>query len=433
MRRILIKNGYMIDPASGTDGEYDILIREDKIAKIEPKGAFLQEEEKMQIIDARGLIVAPGLVDVHVHFRDPGYLYKEDIASGASAAAAGGFTTVVMMANTNPCIDNEETLSYALKKGRKTQIRVESCACVTKGLAGKELVPMKELVQAGAAGFTDDGIPILEEELVRKAMKQAAALGVPISFHEEDKRMIEQNGIHKGKISSLLGIGGAPREAEIELIKRDLELALETGVTMNIQHISTKEGVALVREAKSRAKGTGCRIYAEATPQHFTLTQDAVLKYGTLAKVNPPLREEEDRQAILEGLSDGTIDLIATDHAPHSTEEKKQEFTKAPSGLIGLETALPLAITQLVETGVLSMKQLMEKMSLQPAEMYGLDAGYLKEGGPADLVLFDPKRKQHVRTRCSKARNTPFEGWELNGMVQTVICKGKVVWNKENI
>ena len=421
---LLIKNGYMIDPKSGREGKLDILTAGDRILRI---GAGLEEpEEGCQVIDAEGLLAAPGLVDVHVHFRDPGFPQKEDIMTGAAAAAAGGFTTVVMMANTRPSIDNGETLGYVLEKGRGTGIHVLSCANVTMGMQGKELTPMEELAQLGAAGFTDDGIPLLDGELARKAMERAAALDMPVSFHEEDPALIDNNGINRGKASAYFGIGGSPREAEIGLVERDLELALETGAHINIQHISAKESVELVRQAKQK----GIRVHAEATPHHFTLTEEAAIEYKTLAKMNPPLREEEDRQAIIRGLSDGTIDIIATDHAPHTAEEKAQDITKAPSGIIGLETALALGITKLVQEGCLTMRRLLELMSTNPAKLYHLDAGYLDIHGPGDLILVDTSAEVIPGNYVSRASNTPFTGWKLKGKVVTTICDGKVVYTE---
>ena len=392
---LLIENGYMIDPKSGREGNLDILTDGKVIRKIGPRLAdSLTKEElaKTERVDAYGLLVAPGLVDVHVHFRDPGFTYKEDIETGARAAAKGGFTTVVMMANTKPSIDNAETLAYVLEKGKTTGIHVESCVNVTMGMQGKKLVPMEELAAKGAVGFTDDGIPLMDEKLVKEAMERAAKLDMPISFHEEDPTLIENNGVNRGEASAFYGIGGSPREAEIVLVERDLKLALETGACIDIQHISTKEAVELVRQAKKK----GHNIHAEATPHHFTLTEQDTIRYKTLAKMNPPLREEADREAVIAGLVDGTIDLIATDHAPHSKEEKEKGITEAPSGITGLETALSLGITQLVDGGYLTMKQLLQKMSLQPASMYHLDAGYLAEGGPADLILIDTVAEEEV-------------------------------------
>lgn len=424
---LLIKNGYVMDPESKREGVMDILVKDKYICRI---GENLQEEltkeelAQCEIIDAQGKIVAPGLVDVHVHFREPGFTHKEDIATGSRAAAKGGFTTVVLMANVKPQVDNVETLEYILERGRTTGIHVETCANVTMGMQGRELVDMSLLAAKGAAGFTDDGVPIMDEALVREAMKQVAALDMPISFHEEDASLITNNGINHGRASEYYGIGGSPREAEISLSRRDLKLALETGACINIQHISSKEAVELVRQAKKQGKN----IHAEATPHHFTLTEEAAIQYGTMAKMNPPLREEADRLAIMEGLGDGTIDLIATDHAPHTAEEKAKPITEAPSGIIGLETALSLAITVLVNGGHLTMMQVLEKMAYNPARMYHLDAGYLAVGGPADIIVVDKEAIQIFEEYASKASNTPFTGWELNGVVCTTICDGKVVF-----
>jgi len=425
---LLIRNGYVMDPKSKTEGIRDILIEDKEIVKIgENLLADMGAEESahLEIIDAEGKIVAPGLVDVHVHFREPGFTHKEDIETGSKAAAKGGFTTVVLMANVKPQVDNVATLQYILERGKTTGIHVETCANVTIGMAGKELVDMKALAANGAVGFTDDGVPIMDEDLVCEAMKQVAALDMPISFHEEDATLIANNGINRGKASEYYGIGGSPREAEISLSSRDLQLALETGACINIQHISSKEAVELVRQAKKQGKN----IHAEATPHHFTLNEEAAIKYGTMAKMNPPLREEADRLAIIEALADGTIDLIATDHAPHTAEEKAKPITEAPSGIIGLETALPLAITVLVNGGHLTMMQVLEKMAYNPAQMYHLDAGYLAEGGPADLIIIDKDAIQVFEEYASKASNTPFTGWELDGVVCTTICDGKVVFD----
>lgn len=424
---IFIEKVRLIDSKRGIDCCQDILIKEGKLERLgENLWTELSGEEQAACrrIDGQGLCAAPGLVDVHVHFRDPGFTYKEDILTGAKAAAAGGFTTVVLMANTKPVVDNEETLRYVLEKGRETEIHVETCVTVTKGMQGKELTDMSGLQSAGACGFTDDGIPILDEEVVRAAMEQAAVLRKPISFHEENPKYIENNGVNRGKSSEYFGIGGSPREAEITMVERDLKIALETGAIVNIQHISSREAVELVRQAKKQ----GNNIHAEATPHHFTLTEEAVIEHGTLAKMNPPLREENDRLAILEGLKDGTIDLIATDHAPHSREEKDKDITQAPSGIIGLETAFALGITQLVETGWLTLLQLIEKMSYNPAKMYGLNAGYLEEGGPADLILFDEKEKWTVKGFESKSWNSPFLGQTLQGKIKYTICSGRVIY-----
>lgn len=464
---LLIKNGYLLDPKSGKKGIYDILIDGKHIKKMEPfiSSVDFSEEEKnnLQIIYADNMMIAPGLVDVHVHFRDPGFTYKEDILTGAKAAAKGGFTTVVMMANTKPAIDNLETLSYVLEKGKETDIHVLTCGSITKGLQGEELTDMELLKKGGAVGFTDDGIPILSEDMVKKAMTKARELNVPLSFHEENPELISNNGINHGKASNYYNIEGSPRSAEIDLIYRDLELAKQLDAPIEIQHISTKEGVELVYQTKlemieqkqltlplPKTKedvtelslhnknenpiipmdvSQQLNIHAEATPHHFSLTEDAVIKHGSLAKMNPPLRTAADREAIIRGLKNNTIDIIATDHAPHSKEEKEKEITQAPSGIIGLETALALGITNLVKNGHLTYMELLEKMTINPSAMYHLDCGYIEEGGPADLVIFN-ENEFIAENYASKSCNSPFTGMKLKGEVQYTICNGKIVYKK---
>ena len=418
---IVIKNGYVINPKSGFEGKADVLIKDDKIVSI----GETEVCENAEVIDATGLVVAPGLVDVHTHFRDPGFEYKEDIYTGAKAAAAGGYTTVIMMCNTKPTIDNEDTLSYVLNKGKETGIHVESCGAVSFGLKGEKLTDMDALAKAGAIGFTDDGIPLMDEAILREAMAKTAAMNMPISLHEEDASLITNNGINRGKASEHFGIGGSPRDAEISLIERDLQIALETNAIVNVQHISSKEGVELVRKAKAVP---GNRVHAEATPHHIALTEEAVIAKGTLAKVNPPIRTEEDRFAIIEGLKDGTIDIIATDHAPHAKEEKDKPLIEAPSGMLGLEAALPLCIEKLVKEAGMSMMEVLDKLTAKPAAMYNIDRGDLRVGGPADIVIFNPDEKWTVTGFQSKSQNSPFLGEELTGKVKYTICKGKVVY-----
>ena len=426
---LYIKNGCVIDPKTGLEKTMDIITKDDKIWKMGEgldKTEFFRQlpKHEMQTIDAEGYIVAPGLVDVHVHFRDPGFTEKEDIFTGAKAAARGGFTSVVLMANTNPVVDQPETLQYVLEKGKKTAIHVYTCCSVTEGMKGEKLTDMEQLHRQGAVGFTDDGKPILEESVVREAMAECARLQVPISFHEEDPAYIKENGINAGEAAAYYKIQGSDRMAEISMVKRDLELALQTNACVNIQHISTAEAVEMIREAKKR----GGDIHAEATPHHFTLTEEAVKKYGSLAKMNPPLRTEKDREAIVAGLQDGTIDLIATDHAPHTRAEKAKPITEAPSGIIGLETALALGITELVKTKKLTMMELLGKMTWNPARMYHLDAGYLEEGGPADMVIFDPDSTQTFFTFYSKSSNTPFAGKTCKSTVEYTISDGKIAY-----
>lgn len=421
---ILIKNGRVIDPAKETDDVMDIVIDG---GKIKAMGHYPENGEYETVIDASGLTVGPGLIDVHVHFRDPGLTYKEDIGTGAAAAKKGGFTTVVTMANTKPPVDSTETVRYVLEEGKKTGIHVLPAACVSVGMKGQELTDMDALKAAGAVGFTDDGIPLMDQKLVRQAMLKAKELDVPLSFHEEDPAFISENGIHAGEAAKALGIQGSPALAEDALVARDCMLALHTGASVNIQHISSVNSVRMVKLAKE----LGADVTAEVTPHHFTLTESAVLEHGAMAKMNPPLRTEKDRLGIIEGIKDGSIDMIATDHAPHSAEEKAVEpVWKAPSGIIGLETALALAVTNLVKPGHLTMVQLMEKMSLNPAKLYRFDKGSVAEGADADLVIFDENERWVVTEDdiASKSHNTPFIGAELCGRVKYTICGGRIVY-----
>lgn len=474
--KMIIKNGNIIDPEKNCVYKGTICIKDGKIEKIVPsiceERHFITEESGISIIDAEGLMIGPGMVDTHVHFRDPGFTYKEDIHTGANAAKKGGYTQVVMMANTNPHIDNVETLKYVLEKGKETGIKVHACGNVTMDMKGEILTNMEELYENGAVGFTDDGVPLVDENICGEAMKRCALIGVPISFHEENPKFIENNGVNRGKASEFYGIGGSSREAEIDLIKRDIDLAKKineslknagenatkcyltqtsgndtdntNGVQNNdntcfecenpcknevclvIQHISTAEGVELVREGKL----AGLDIHAEATPHHFALNEEAVIEFGTNAKMNPPLRTEEDRKAIIDGLSDGTIDLIATDHAPHSLEEKAKEITQAPSGIIGLETALSLSVKELVDSGRMTYPELFSRNSLAPCKLYGLDGGVIKEGMDADMVIFDPNSEWTVKKEeiASKASNTPFLDKTLKGVVKYTICRGEIVY-----
>ena len=418
---LLIRGGRVIDPAREVDEIMDVMIEGSQIVET---GKALKVPADTEVIDATGLVVAPGLMDAHVHFRDPGLTYKEDIETGAAAAACGGFTTVVCMANTKPVVDNLETLSYVQEKGEQTPIHVLQAAAITKGLQGKELVDMEALAAAGAAGFTDDGIPLMDEKLLVQAMEQAKALGLPLAFHEEDPALMSEPGVHKGKVAEQIGYGGAARAAEDVMVARDCMLALHTGASVCIQHISSKNSVELVRLAKM----LGADVHAEATPHHFTLTEEAVLKYGTLARMNPPLRTEEDRQAIIKGIQDGTIDMIVTDHAPHSEEEKAKPMAQAPSGITGLETSLGLGITSLVKEGYLSLMELLEKMTCNPAFLYKLPGGVIQVNAPADFVIFDPDEKWTVTDFASKASNSPFKGYELYGKIHYTICNGKIVY-----
>ncbi len=439
-KMLLIQNGHLMDPVTGMDEAGDILLMNGRIVQVGghiSKGNALEiikreenlgtsgQGESLQMLDAAGRIVAPGLVDAHVHFRDPGFTYKEDILSGARAAARGGVTTAICMANTKPPVDCVDVLQDIQKRAEEAAVHVLQTATVTKGMAGKELVNMEELAEAGAAGFTDDGLPILDEAVLLAALEKARDLDLPVSLHEEDPLFVKGAGVNMGEVSRQLGYGGASHTAEDVMVARDCMLALHTGAPLCIQHISSRVSVELVRLAKK----LGADIHAEATPHHFSLTEEAVLEYGTYARMNPPLRTEEDRQAILEGLTDGTIDIIVTDHAPHSKEEKARPMDKAPSGITGLETSLALGIRYLVEPGVLTLMQLLDKMSKAPAELYRMIPGSLQQDAPADLVIFGEKELWTVGNYASKAENSPFTGWELPGKVFATICRGGIVYH----
>lgn len=419
---ILIKNGRLIDPLSKRSEVVDIAIEKGKIKKI---GKIEEKEKFQEIIDARGMIVAPGLIDVHVHFRDPGFTYKEDILSGAKSAARGGFSTVVCMANTKPIVDNVETLNYIKEKAQDAIINVLQVGSITKGFKGKDLVNFEELLENGAVGFSDDGLPIMDTKVLYEAMERAKKLNVPISLHEEDPSFIKTAGVNDSEIVEMLGLeGGSKTCAEDVMVARDCMLALESGAKVNIQHISSGVAVETVRFAKS----LGAKVYAEATPHHFTLNEEDVLKHGSLAKMNPPLRSEEDRKKIIDGLKDNTIEIIATDHAPHIKEEKNKEFSLCPSGIIGLETSLALSITSLVKKNHLSLMEVLEKMTINPARLYNLDRGYIAKGAVADIVIFDENEEWIVKDFHSKSSNSPFIGEKLFGKVKYTICEGKVVY-----
>ncbi|QQQ85742.1 dihydroorotase [Peptacetobacter hiranonis] len=418
---ILIKNGRLVNPATNTDEVMDVAIENGKILKV---GKGIEENGFEKVIDATGKIVAPGLIDVHVHFRDPGFEHKEDLLTGSASAAKGGFTTVVCMANTKPVVDSVEVLNYVQNKAELVPINIVQAAAITKGFLGKELVDMKTLKEAGALGFTDDGLPINNTALVMKAMEMAKELDVPLSFHEEDPSLIGNPGVNAGEVAKELGLVGAPNVAEDVMVARDCMMAMKTGAKVDIQHISSGNSVDMVRFAKQH----GARVYAEASPHHFTLTEDAVREHKTFAKMNPPLRTAWDRDKIIEGLKDNTIEIIATDHAPHTTEEKTGEFQNCPSGIIGLETSLALGIMSLVNAGHLTYLQLMEKMSVKPAELYNLDTANIAEGKPADIVIFDPNEKWIAGDYASKAENTPFTGMEMTGKVKYTICNGRIAY-----
>ena len=418
---MLIKNGFLINPSTNTEEPADIRVENGIICEM----GNLERKGQEDVLDIAGLVIAPGLIDTHIHFRDPGFTYKEDLHTGSLAAAKGGFTSVICMANTKPVVDNAETLVDILERAKKENIRIYQTTSITKGLGGKEMNDLDALKNAGACGFTDDGIPIMDEALCYQAMLEAARLDMPISLHEEDPAFISENGINRGVASEHLGIGGSPALAEDVMVSRDCMLALHSGAKTVIQHISSGNSVALVRGAKA----LGADIHAEATPHHFTLTDDAVIQFGSLAKMNPPLRTEADRLAIIEGLKDGTIDLIATDHAPHSAQEKATEpMHKAPSGIIGLETSLGLGITSLVKPGHLTLMELLKKMTCNPASLYKLPGGSIEVNAPADFVIFNPDEEWVVDGFVSKSKNSPFLGVKLFGKIYYTICDGKIIY-----
>ena len=418
---MILKKGHLVNPATGTDAVMDIRFDNGIIQEI---GTDLTPSVSEKVLDISGLVVAPGLVDTHIHFRDPGFTYKEDLHTGSLAAAKGGFTSVICMANTKPVVDSVNTLKDILTRAKGEKIHIYQTASVSYGLNGEKMTDFDALAANGACGFTDDGIPLMNAVFCYNAMKKAAELHMPVSLHEEDKSFIANNGINAGKVAEKLGIKGSPAVAEEVMVARDCMLALRTGASVVIQHISSGNSVELVRTALK----LGADIHAEATPHHFTLTEEAVLEHGTLAKMNPPLRTEADRQAIIRGLQDDTIDLIATDHAPHSAEEKAKPLTEAPSGITGLETSLGLGITSLVKPGYLSLMDLLAKMTCNPADLYQLPAGNIQVNAPADFVIFNPEEKWTVNDFASKASNSPFKGTELYGKIHYTICNGEIIY-----
>ena len=427
--RILIKGGRVIDPSEGMDKVTNVLI-EDGIIKSLPRTASkFEKDPKTLVINARGKIVAPGFVDIHVHLREPGFEHKETIKSGCDSAAAGGFTTIVCMPNTNPVNDNASVTEYILLKARtEGKVNVFPIGAITKGEKGESLAQIGEMYEAGCVGVSDDGMPVMNSKVMRHAMEYVKAFGIPVISHAEDKNLSGNGVMNEGEVSTLLGLEGIPCASEDVMVSRDINVAELTGAHLHICHVSSEASVRLIRAAKRR----GVHVTAEVTPHHFTLTDKAVDSYDTNAKMNPPLRSEADRKACLQGLKDGTIDVIATDHAPHSEDEKKVEFNLAPFGIVGLETALPLSL-KLVEDGVLTLNQMISKLTDAPSAILNLNRGTIKKGAPADVVIFDPKKKVKIDrdTFHSKAKNTPFHGWELKGKINYTIVNGRVVYSAQ--
>lgn len=421
---MIIKGGRVLDPVSKRDEVLDIKIEDGKIIKIAKD--IEASSDKEEVIDAREKVVVPGLIDVHVHFRDPGQTQKEDLVTGSQAAIAGGFTSVVQMANTSPKIDSKGKIIEHYKKARDLPLKVFTVSALTKNFGDLELVDMEENFKRGAVAFTDDGIPNRNSELILEAMNRAKELDALISFHEEDPDLIGQNGINHSEVSEKLGIYGSPNIAETSFIARDVAMAIYTGAKISIQHISTGLGVDLVKFGKEM----GANIYAEVTPHHIALNDSAVLEYGSLAKMNPPLRSEEDRLRIIKGIKEGTIEIIATDHAPHTAEEKSKEITKAPSGIIGLETSFSICYENLVLTEEISLMKLIELMSTNPARIYGLEGGEISQGKIADLAIIDLDSEYKIDKYKSKSSNTPFKDKTLRGEVLYTISEGELVYKK---
>jgi len=411
-----------MDPKSGLDQVCDVLVEGKKIVKI---GQNLEAADA-QVLDASGLVVAPGLVDIHVHFREPGQTHKEDIHTGALAAAAGGFTTVVMMANTNPTISTVETLQEVLESASRENIHIKSVATITENFDGQHLTDFKDLLAAGAVGFSDDGIPLTNAGIVRQALVEARKNNTFISLHEEDPNLNGILGFNEHIAKEHFHICGATGVAEYSMIARDVMIAYDAKAHVHIQHLSKAESVKVVEFAQK----LGAQVTAEAAPQHFSKTEALLLTKGSNAKMNPPLRLESDRLAVIEGLKSGVISVIATDHAPHHADEKNvADITQAPSGMTGLETSLSLGLTYLVDAGHLSLMELLEKMTFNPAQLYGFDAGFIAQDGPADLTIFDPEADRLVTDHfVSKATNSPFVGEKLKGQVKFTICDGEVVF-----
>jgi len=432
MSDLLIRNARLIDPAASLDGLHDLLIREGRIAAIEAPGTFT-DLEVAEKIDATGLVLAPGLIDIHVHLREPGQTWKETIATGTRAAAAGGFTTVVAMPNTVPVNDSVPSLEWMLAPERNPAVDLLAMPAATLGSLGERLSDYEALAKAGAVGFTDDGKPVLEAPIMRAALVSAARLGLPISQHAEDTRLTGGCSMNAGPVAFRLGLRGMTVEAESSIIERDIQLLREIEATeklrphLHVQHVSTAKALAAIRIAKQQ----GLHVTCEAAPHHFTLTDAALEDYDTNAKMNPPLRAETDRLAVIEALLDGTVDCIATDHAPHAAHEKEVEFERAPNGITGLETALGLALRVLHREHGMPLARVIALMTTSPSAVINLqDRGTLAIGSRADLVLFDPAAEWRFSAAgsLSKSKNTPFDQAPMLGRVRTTICGGQAVY-----
>ena len=432
--RIVIRNGTVVDPVNTRHAAADVVIEDGVIRGVEPPGslppgagAVDSDRNAERDIDAQGWIVAPGLIDLHVHFREPGYEYKETVQTGAQSAVAGGFSTVACMANTNPVNDNAAVTRYIIDKAHAANFaRVLPIGALSKGLRGEELAELDAMVEAGIVAVSDDGRPVMNAQLMRQALVDCARLRVPISVHEEDLNLSAGGVMNEGPTAERLGRKGVPNVAEEVMIARDLALARLTGGHVHVAHVSARGSIDLIRQAKAE----GLAVTAEVAPHHFTLTEEAIEEYDTDAKMAPPLRLAADVEAMQEGLQDGTLDAIATDHAPHHRDDKALDFSRAAHGVVGLETALPLTL-QLVEVGVLSLSAAIQKLTWNPARIFGLPYGSLSVGAPADVVVFDPQQHWTVNLKSlhSKSKNTPFAGKEMKGKAVLTLVDGRVVYD----
>ena len=430
-RSLLLARGRVIDPSAGTDDVLDVLVEDGRIAAV---ARGIAGPDGVPRVSAEGLVVAPGLIDVHVHLREPGAEHKETIRSGARAAAAGGFTTVWAMPNTEPPLDDPAAVGFVREEARRWArqgeggARVSPVGAASRGLAGVQMTEIGGLVEAGAVAVTDDGHPIHDPSLMRRLLEYTQSFDIPVLQHAEDMALSAGGVMNEGAVATALGLRGIPNASEATVVARDIYLAELTGGHVHIQHVSTCEAVDLIRCARER----GVRVSGEVTPHHLSLTEEAVRGYRTEAKMNPPLRSAADRLGVRQGVIDGVIECIATDHAPHHYEEKEREFDEAPFGIVGLETALAVCIGELVTPGDLTLPQLIDRMSTGPARTMGIDGGTLRPGSPADIVVFDPQSRWTVDSAGfrSRSRNTPFEGWEVKGRVRRTIVGGETRYER---
>ena len=427
--QIIIKNGHVIDPKNNISAVMDVIIQDGVIVAIgEPADgeAIKIDKKNAKIIDAKGMYVVPGLIDAHCHLRDPGFEYKEDIETGTRSAAKGGFTSVACMPNTSPVIDNKTVIAYIKDKAAKDgYVHVFPIGAITKGLQGEQLAEIGDMKFAGAVAISDDGKPVQSAGLMKKALLYSSMFDITVISHCEDMTLVEEGVMNEGYNATMMGLKGIPAAAEETMLARELILSEYTGVPVHIAHVSTKLGVQLIREAKAR----GVKVTCETCPHYFSLTDDACKDFNTLAKVNPPLRREDDVEAIIAGLADGTIDMIATDHAPHHVDEKNLEFGYAANGMVGFETALPLALTYLYHTGRMSLEDIVAKMTVNPANMLKLAKGSLSVGKAADVTVFDPNEEYTIDISKfeSKSKNSPYNGYAVKGAVKYTIVDGKIV------